>query len=168
MKIFASAALAASLLVAAAPAAAQDFSGPRVAGTVGIAGQDVGGFNHGKLTYGVNAGYDHDFGKAVVGGSVEWQDSEDNSIGRDLSATLRVGGKVSDRTLFYVLGGYTNLSANTSSLIGTDIKLDGARVGAGVEFRLGGKLFLNVEERYSNYELGVDGWQTVAGLGIRF
>jgi outer membrane immunogenic protein len=168
MKIFASAALAASLLVAAAPAAAQDFSGPRVAGTVGVVGNDVGGFSHGQLTYGVNAGYDHDFGKAVVGGSVEWQDSEDNDIGRDLSATLRVGGKVSDKALIYVLGGYTNLSANTSSLIGTDIKLDGARVGLGAEFRLGGKLFLNVEERYSNYELGVDGWQTVAGIGIRF
>jgi outer membrane immunogenic protein len=162
------AAAAAVALCACSAANAADFTGPRVGGTVGIAGDDFGGFSNGEFTYGVNAGYDFDLGTAVVGGTVEYQDSSEDFVGRDLSATFRAGAKAGENVLVYGLAGYTNLSANTSALIGTDIELDGFRVGAGLEVAVGPNAYIQLEERYSNYEADVDGWQTVVGVGFRF
>lgn len=145
----------------ATPALAADFTGPRVGVTAGFADDDFAGFE--AFTYGVNVGYDYDLGKTVIGGTLEYQDSEEDGFGRDLSATARIGAKATDKVLVYALGGYTNLSAE-----GTGIELDGVRVGAGVEADLGKNFFGGVEYRYSNYELDVDGHQMVLGLGFRF
>jgi outer membrane immunogenic protein len=156
-------ALAAALAAAAfaAPAAAQNFSGPRVSGHLGFADEDI--FGTEIFTYGVQAGYDVETsGGAVLGATVEFQNSEDT--GRDLSAVARIGGKADDRVLVYVLGGYTNLGFGA----GTGIELDGVRVGGGVEVAINRNVFVNLEQRYSNYEADVDGWQTLVGLGFRF
>lgn len=164
MKKFIAFALAATAFVAS-PALAQDaatpsFSGPRVGGTIGFADDDV--FGTDTFTYGGNIGFDANMGGAVVGITGEYQNSDD--AGRDLSVVGRVGAPLGSRALVYGLGGYTNLGVGS----GTGIHLDGYRVGGGVELGLGRNLFVNVEQRYSNYELGVDGFQTVAGLGFRF
>lgn len=159
MKKFILASVAA--LTLASPAFAADFTGPRVGAGVGFADDDAFGFE--AFTYGVNAGYDFDLGGAVVGGTLEYQDSSEDGVGRDLSAIARVGGKVSDTALLYGLVGYTNLSAE-----GTGIELDGVRTGAGVEVALGGQAYGQFEYRYSNYELDLDGHQMMAGVGIRF
>jgi outer membrane immunogenic protein len=152
---------AVAALFVAAPAAAADFSGPRASVHVGFADDDV--FGTDVFTYGGQVGYDYQTeGGAVFGITGEYQNSKDT--GRDLSATLRAGGKPADNVLIYALGGYTNLGVGS----GTDVHLDGIRVGGGVEVALGRNAFVNVEQRYSNYELGVDGFQTVAGIGIRF
>jgi outer membrane immunogenic protein len=164
MKKFIALALAATTL-AASPAFAQDtavpsFSGPRVGANVGFADDDA--FGTETFTYAGNVGYDANLGNAVVGITGEYQDSEDS--GRDLSIVGRVGAPLGSSALIYGLAGYTNLGVGS----GTGIHLDGYRVGGGVEVGMGRNLYLNVEQRYSNYEAGVDGFQTVAGIGFRF
>lgn len=145
----------------ASPAFAADFSGPRVGANIGFADEDFAGTE--VFTYGVNAGYDVDLGGAVVGATVEYQDSSEDGFGRDLSIVGRVGGKVGENVLAYALAGYSNLGVE-----GTGIELDGVRVGAGVEAAFAERFYGTVEYRYSNYELDADGHQMLVGLGIRF
>jgi outer membrane immunogenic protein len=159
MKKFILASVAA--LTLASPAFAADFTGPRVGATVGFADDDFAGFE--AFTYGVNAGYDIAMGKAVVGATVEYQDSSEDGLGRDLSAVVRAGGKASDNVLLYGLLGYTNLGIE-----GTSVELDGVRVGAGTEVAFGSKVYGQFEYRYSNYELDGEAHQMVVGLGVRF
>ena len=151
---------AVSLVAFTAPAAAAEFSGPRVGANVGFIDDDI--FGTETFTYGANAGFDWDLGTTVVGLTGEYQDSEDT--GRDLSASVRFGVKAGSNALVYGTAGYTNLGVGS----GTGVHLDGVRVGAGLEFAVGKNAYLNVEQRYANYELGVDGFQTVVGAGFRF
>lgn len=154
-------ALAAATLFAI-PAQAQEtaatFAGPRVGAAIGFADDDFAGTE--TFTYGANVGYDFDLGGAVVGVTGEYQDSDDT--GRELSLVARAGAPVAGKALVYGLAGYTNIGS------GTGFNLDGIRVGGGVEVPVHRNVFLNLEQRYSNYEAGVDGFQTVAGIGLRF
>lgn len=148
-------------LTLSTPAMAADFAGPYVGATVGFSDDDFAGTE--AFTYGVNAGFDFDLGATVAGVAVEYQDSSEDGIGRDLSAVGRYGFKAGENALVYGLVGYTNQAVE-----GTGIELDGVRVGAGVEAGFGTGLLGKVEYRYSNYELGVELHQFVVGLGFRF
>lgn len=150
-------------LTFATPSFAASFSGPRVGATIGLADDDFLGTE--VFTYGLNAGYDVDLGTAVVGGTVEWQDSDEDILGRDLSVTARVGAKVNDTALVYGLVGYTNLSVDDDY---ADLDVDGLRAGVGIEIPFGTKLYGQLETRYSDYELGLEVYQTVIGVGFRF
>ncbi|MCH8684838.1 porin family protein [Pedomonas mirosovicensis] len=154
--------LAASLLAmtVSAPAFAADFTGPRVGFNIGLADNDFLGDD--TFTYGFNAGYDHAFGKLIVGGTVEYQEGED-AYGRDLSATVRLGTKVAEQAMVYGLVGYTN-----QGIENTPVELDGVRLGLGAEVAFNQYLFGNVEYRYSNYEAGAELHQTLVGIGFRF
>ncbi len=154
------AAMAVAAFACSTPAMAQTFTGPRVGAVVGVLDDDI--FGTSTKTYGANVGYDIDVGGAVVGVTGEWQDS--NDTGRELAAIARVGAKVGDSALVYALGGYSNLGVGS----GTGVELDGYRLGAGVEIALGKNAYVNLEQRYSNYEFGVDGYQTALGVGFRF
>jgi outer membrane immunogenic protein len=162
MKILATAAIVAAAALSA-PAAAQDFSGARIGANIGFADEDA--FGTEALVYGVNVGYDFDLGGAVAGVSAEYADSDEDGIGRDLSVSGRIGGKVGTSAMIYAMGGYTNLSVD---LPGDDFELDGARIGGGVEFALTPNVFANGEYRYSNYELGFETHQMLVGAGFRF
>lgn len=158
------AAFAAATALGATPAFAQDaaapvasFTGPRVGLDVGVADQDI--FGTEAFTYGLEAGYDYDLGTAVIGATAEVQDSDDT--GRDLSAVARVGAKPAANLLVYALGGYTNLKV-------AGYTLDGYRLGGGVEFVPTQHVSVKLEQRYSNYELGAEVYQTVLGVGYRF
>jgi outer membrane immunogenic protein len=153
--------IALSIAAIAAPASAADFTGPRVGATIGFADDDFAGTE--AFTYGLNVGYDFDLGGLVAGGTFEYQDSEEDGFGRDLSIVARLGGKAADNVLLYGLAGYTNLSAE-----GTSIELDGYRIGAGVEVALTDNVYTGVEYRYSNYELDLDAHQMALSLGYRF
>lgn len=149
-------------LCVAAPAAAEEFTGPRAGATIGFADDDFAGFE--AFTYGVNVGYDFSIAdRAVAGVTVEYQDSSEDGAGRDISAVARLGGKAGESTLVYLLAGYTNLGVD-----GTGVELDGIRGGLGLERALSGRVYGQVEYRYSNYELGAEGHQMVAGVGFRF
>lgn len=145
----------------ATPAFSADFTGPRVGATVGFADDDFAGTE--AFTYGINAGYDLSLGGVIAGATLEYQDSSEDGIGRDLSAVARLGTTVGKSALLYGLAGYTNLGVE-----GTGVELDGVRVGAGVEVALSGNVYGNVEYRYSDYEFDIDTHQMLVGVGFRF
>ncbi|RPF70669.1 outer membrane protein [Aurantiacibacter spongiae] len=133
--------------------------------------QSIDGF-----MYGVGVGYDFAVGGAVLGVEAELSDStaetevndgdlEDLGFnanldtGRDIYLGARAGILVNPRTLAYVKGGYTNARYNLQASdgqtdIGTDLDLDGYRVGAGVEYATSERSFVKLEYRYSNYSEG--------------
>lgn len=185
----------ASLLATAfaTPALAQDadapFTGPRIEGVVGWDRIQGDGTHSDDIGYGVIAGYDAQVGRAVIGGEVEYSDSDNRACagattladprlclkaGRDLYVGGRVGTAITPSTLLYAKAGYTNASAKFTADDGVEevtldkTKLDGVRVGAGVEQKLGSKTYVKGEYRYSNYEAGVERHQVLAGVGIRF
>ncbi|MEW9856213.1 outer membrane protein [Novosphingobium sp. M1R2S20] len=169
------------------PALAQStetsFTGPRVEAIVGYdiskAGstvdddlnddndQSIDGF-----MYGIGAGYDYDFGSAVVGVEAELTDSTAKTgfdageyegigfgnvkTGRDIYLGARVGFKAAPTTLVYLKGGYTNarfdvLANDGETEYDENIDTDGWRIGAGVEQKLSTNSFAKLEYRYSNY-----------------
>jgi outer membrane immunogenic protein len=159
------AALATSTLVAA-PAMAADFTGTRVGATIGTVGNDVLDFD--DTTVGVELGHDWDLGSAVVGIGAEYQTDLGNDF-LDVNETAllaRVGAKVGTSALVYASGGLTRISDGASPF---DDGEEGFRLGGGVEFGIGtGGTSLKLEQRYVDYGDGADGWQTVAGIGVRF
>lgn len=154
-------ALAATALSAtpalAQDAAAADFTGPRVGVNVGFADDDL--FGTEAFTYGAEVGYDYDAGGAVIGITAEIQDSDD--ISRELALTGRVGAKVGSNALVYATAGYSNVRAY-------GVNFDGFRLGGGVELGIGSKGFVKFEQRYGNYEYGVELYQSLIGAGLRF
>lgn len=161
MKRFLVAAAAVSTLVAA-PAFAQEFSGPRVGVELGMIGDDF--LSSADTTYGVNLGYDYDLGSSVLGvtGSYTGIFNDNGTDFRELGIGVRAGIKPGASTLVYGTAGYSNLD---NDLIAGS--LDGVKVGLGVEQSFG-NVFANVETRYGNYEAGVESYQTVLGVGYRF
>lgn len=166
--------------------------------------QTVDGF-----LYGGEIGYDISVGRALVGiegeisdstGKVSVDSSDPDFFGfgrvstdRDLYVGARAGILASPRALLYVKGGYTNAKLNVVASDGTtnqrgNFKLDGYRVGAGVEYAMGRAFlpnaFVKLEYRYSNYgdarfdytgggttdsfDIDTDRHQVVAGFGVRF
>lgn len=190
------------------------FTGPRVEAILGYdhtgAGSEVDNDNDRDdqsidgLLYGVGAGYDVNLGSAVVGVEGEFTDSTSKSSrrdftdqfgfgrvkqGRDLYVGARAGILANPSTLVYVKGGYTNtklnvLAGDTDETTDTAFKLDGWRIGAGVERAINQNTFAKVEYRYSKYEdakinfadgsttsefgIDTDRHQVVASLGLRF
>ena len=190
------------------------FTGPRVEAILGYdhvgAGSDFDNDNGRDdqsidgLLYGVGVGYDMNLGSAVVGVEGEWTDSTAKSSrydptdqfgfgrvsqGRDLYVGARAGILANPQTLVYVKGGYTNsklnvLAGNTNETTDTSFKLDGWRIGAGVERAINANTFAKLEYRYSNYtdgkidfpngatserfDIDTDRHQVVASVGWRF
>lgn len=162
--------------------------------------QSVDGF-----LYGVDIGYDVALGGALVGveaeindstGKVETARNDPNFFGfgrvskdRDIYVGARAGILATPATLVYVKGGYTNakldvLAANSTGTTDANFKLDGWRLGGGVEQAIGRNMYAKVEYRYSNYgdakfeypngattssfDIDTDRHQVVAGVGFRF
>jgi outer membrane immunogenic protein len=163
------------------------FSGPRVEGLVGYDRVQNHGHDSG-VAYGVGAGYDFQRGGMVFGAEVEAADSTTKRCvgartpvdpricarsGRDLYVGGRVGTVVGSRTLLYAKAGYDNSRIKASFDDGTTKthagrNLDGVRVGAGAEYKLGSHSYVKAEYRYTNAE---DHWsrqQVVGGVGFRF
>lgn len=180
MKTVIFAALAAATALSAAPAFAQEaapFTGARAEALVGYDKLDTNGNGLGSpdgLLYGVALGYDMQMGGAVLGIEGEVTDSTakrtflgtDIDAARDLYIGARAGFAIGDMALAYAKAGYTNARIETQGFGGENG--DGVRVGAGLEYKLGGQLFLKGEYRYSNYEGDVERHQFVTGLGVRF
>lgn len=164
----------------AAPAIAQDaapFTGPRAEVLAGYDKLDTNGSligNPDGFLYGIALGYDIQGGGAVAGIEAEITDSTTNATilgtdvdaARDLYIGARAGFVVAPQTLAYIKAGYTNARIETEGFGGDNG--DGVRVGAGLEQKLGGQMFVKGEYRYSNYEADIERHQILAGLGIRF
>jgi outer membrane immunogenic protein len=178
--------------VFAAPALAQErapFTGAHVEGLVGWDRVGANGGHDDDIGYGVVAGYDRQFGRAIVGIEGEYSDSDVRACvgsttvadprlcakaGRDLSIGARVGTVVGGRALLYAGAGYTNAGFKLTSDDGTaettlgSSHLDGVRLKAGAEYAVGSNAYVKAEYRYSNYEQGISRNQVLGGFGVRF
>jgi outer membrane immunogenic protein len=183
----AASAVAAFTAPAQAQAQAQEpvrraFEGPRV--------EALGGTD-GRLFYGGAIGYDLQRGNAVFGIEGELDLSSRNRCQtpdvlisdrlcersrRDTYIGGRIGGAVAPATLLYAKVGYTHLRSRYAydagpgggSSLSFTRGLDGIRAGVGIEQKVGTKLYVKGEYRYSDYQFG--GWKHdgVLGIGFRF
>lgn len=170
-------------------------TGPRIEALVGFDAPK--GVKNG-VAYGVGAGFDFTALGATVGIEGEYMGTSTDDIERDvfvvgdeqsqgLGRDLYVGGRVGANldllgsSFVYAKAGYTNQRVRTAYDDGGNgdadfnigENLDGVRVGAGLEFGiptlgLGSAAYLKTEYRYSNYELGFEKHQAIAGIGFRF
>lgn len=156
------------------------------------------------VAYGVGVGYDFDLGGVVAGVEAEYMGSsaeqDANEVtpdglgftssvetGRDIYVGGRLGVQAGPSTLVYAKGGYTNTSVNAAieaedEAFDFDTRVDGWRLGAGVEQLFGPNLYGKLEYRYSNYDniefnyaddafdsdIDLDRHQVVASVGMRF
>lgn len=192
MKKFLIAALTAGAF--AAPAMAQEaapFTGFRVEGLAGYDNIKGNGGGRDGIAYGGAAGYDFQLGSAVAGIEGEYLDSDTKGCEtaflttndticangkRDLYVGGRIGFAAAPSTLLYAKAGYTNAKVGViytdpttpANSFRVSDELDGIRVGAGVEQKLGTNLYAKAEYRYSNYESGIERHQVLGGVGFRF
>jgi outer membrane immunogenic protein len=188
----------------AVPALAQngdpDFTGAHVEGIVGWDNFSAGsGESDSKddLVFGGALGYDFEAGGVVIGAEVEFTGSgvsastpalnvpSDNfrlEGDRDIYVGARLGYAATANWLIYAKAGYTNLRVETtyeagvSGAVITENAADtgGLRVGAGLEYKFNGGLYVKGEYRYSHYgdiadyDIDVDRNQIVIGMGYRF
>ncbi len=159
--------------------------------------------------YGAAVGYDVDLNGLVIGAEAEIsgttgkQDVDERlntpfgyriNVDRDIYLGGRIGVAATPSTLVYAKGGYTStrvesVYTDTAEDDGADFNfetgqsIDGYRIGAGVEQKLGSNAYAKLEYRYSNYDdlkfdddvfgaealnVDLDRHQVVAGVGIRF
>jgi len=191
-----------AIAAVSAPAMAQDestpFSGPYVAGMAGYdklrIDSPIGASSDDGVLFGGVVGYDLNVRGVVIGIEGEYSDSntkETSSIdvgegdivtsslktGRDLYVGARLGGEIVPGVLLYAKGGYTNAKLKAVISDGDEsesdsIKLDGYRLGAGVETEVAGFL-ARLEYRYSRYQDLGDAFQperhqVAAMVGYRF
>ena len=163
-------AVAALLTIAAAPAMAQDFTGPRIGVTGGY--DDVQ--NRDGFTYGVVAGVDAPVAKGViVGVEATLEDSTAKAAGvakasRELGVAVRAGVVVLPKLLAYGKVGYTNARFDFAGGAGS-VTLEGLRYGGGLEYALTDRVYTTVEYRRTELENNFGGRNGVlAGVGLRF
>ena len=162
-------AVAALLTVAAAPAMAQDFTGPRIGVTGGY--DDVQ--SREGFTYGVVAGVDAPIAKGVtLGVEATLEDSTAKAgavhASRELGVAVRAGVVVLPKVLAFGKVGYTNARFEAAGT-NAGVALEGLRYGGGIEYALTDRVYTTVEYRRSELEDGFGGRDGVlAGVGIRF
>lgn len=183
--VFASAAV--FLASAAQAETAQGFRAEALAGydknEIGIDDIDL---NSDGIAFGLGLGYDFSLGNSVsLGVDVEASEStakydfsDDGfgvsiNTGRDLYAGARVTFAVSEKVNFMLKAGYTNVRLKVSAFDLGDSETasgnaDGFRVGSGIQYKIGSKVYLTGEYRYSGYEGDVSRQQVLVGLGYRF
>lgn len=201
MKNFVIPALALGLSgLSSAALAAEPFSGPFVGvqtgweqSDVGTASTPLGDFNSGRsndvATGGVFVGYDYRLTPKVVAGveaGISLSDSDElvsTVAGRTVSIdaersidlSARLGYLVTDSTLVYARGGYSNVRAETALTSAGSrsdkSNLDGWLVGAGVERALSQRISTRFEYRYTDLGEGngkFDRHQLLLGVSYRF
>lgn len=175
------------------PAVASEFVGPRLEGVIGWDEQRYGeSYGLGddnrssSLGYGFALGYDAAFGNGLIAGieggvlfagrGLRFGTAEDGGRfrpRRDLELSARVGTTVADRAFLYGKIGYTNFELR-QELVADDIvandkvRLDGLRLGAGLEVPITANTYLKAEYRYSDYERDVKKNDILTGFGLRF
>ena len=162
-------AVAALLTLAAAPAMAQDFTGPRIGVTGGFDKQaGAEGFNFGGVV-----GIDAPVVKGVtLGAELTLEDSTLDqgkaAANFDLGANARLGVKLLDRVQAFGKVGYARTNFHAAGT-GLNFRAEGVRFGGGLEYALTKNLYTTVEYRRTEYGNNVAGRDSViGGVGIRF
>lgn len=143
----------------ATPAMANEFTGVRAEVTAG-ADSVTNGVDTTDITYGAAVGVDAEVYKGLTLGV---EANVDNVFDRrNIGASARVGVVVTDNALVYGKVGYANWEDATSK------KLDGLRLGAGLEYKLAGPLYTGVEYRYTDFAGKVGQHGAYVRVGMRF
>lgn len=183
-----------------APAAAQDFQGPFIGMQAGF-GQnklrnpttDLGMLaldtSQDHAVVGGFAGYDHQFGKFVLGAEAGFNFGIEDTIEggtaanpitvdpkRSFDLTARAGYVVTPRVLVYARGGYTNERIRTTRGTGAAALTasedrDGWQVGGGTEYKISDHVSARIEYRYADLSEGdnkYDRHQVLTGISYRF
>ncbi len=149
---------AAAAFVAATPAMASDFAGPRIEVTAG-ADDVTAGVDPTDVTYGVGVGYDLQFGKVVAGVEAAVDNVFDR---RDIGVGARLGYVINDNVLAYGKVGYSDWR----QVAGRSV--EGLRVGGGLEVNVAGPVYGKVEYRYTDFEGNLGKHGGLVGVGLRF
>jgi len=185
----------------ASAASAEPFNGPFIGAQAGWSQDDLGtpstplgdravDRSRDSVSGGVFVGYDYKVSpRVVLGAEAGVQFGADDSIVRDTGATrltvdpkrsldltARAGYLVTDNTLLYARGGYTNARVKTSVENAAGIRSasadrDGWLVGGGVEHALSDNVSARAEYRYSDLSEGdgkFDRHQALFGIAYRF
>jgi outer membrane immunogenic protein len=132
----------AALMASSTPALASNFTGVRAEVTAG-ADNVTQGIDTTDVTYGVGVGVDAEVYKNVIVGV---EANVDNVFDRrNIGASARLGLVVSDDVMVYGKVGYANWEDVTSK------KLDGLRLGAGLEYHVVGPFYVGGEYRYTDF-----------------
>lgn len=192
---------AAALAAGMSPAvSAQTFDGPFIGAQAGWSEHDAGTFStrlgnlaasrsHDAVSAGVFAGYDRQIGsRFVIGAEVGLDFGINDRFTRDtgtalmsvdpkrsIDLTARAGYLVTDNTLIYARGGYTNARFRTSikdrsSLRSSTENRDGWLIGGGVERAFTDRISTRLEYRYSDLNDGrgkFDRHQVLVGVAYR-
>lgn len=182
-------------------ASAEPFNGPFVGVQAGWNQDDLGtpstevgdvavSRSQDSFSGGVFAGYDYKVSpRVVIGAEAGVQFGADDSIVRDtgtalvtvdpkrsLDLTARAGYLVTDNTLLYARGGYTNARVRTSfdgaaGFRSATENRDGWMVGGGVERAISDNVSARLEYRYADLSEGdgkFDRHQALFGIAYRF
>jgi outer membrane immunogenic protein len=182
-------------------ASAEPFNGPFVGVQAGWNQDDLGtpstefgdvavGRSQDSFSGGVFAGYDYKVSpRVVIGAEAGVQFGADDSIVHDtgtarvtvdpkrsLDLTARAGYLVTDNTLVYARGGYTNARVRTAiddaaGFRAASENRDGWLVGGGVERAISDNVSARLEYRYSDLSEGdgkFDRHQALFGIAYRF
>ena len=185
----------------ATAASAEPFNGPFVGAQAGWSKDDLGTTStklgnvpvdrsRDSFSGGVFAGYDFKLTpRVVIGTEAGIQFGADDSIVRDtgsalvrvdpkrsIDLTARAGYLVTDNTLLYARGGYTNARTQTSiddaaGFRSASANRDGWLVGGGIERAISDNVSARLEYRYSDLSDGdgkFDRHQALVGIAYRF
>lgn len=145
---------------ASTPALANEFGGVYGQVTAGV--DDVTKLpDTTDVVYGANVGVNVPVGDAIVGVEATVDNVFEDQ--REIGASARVGYTFGN-TMIYGEAGYTNYQDVFSR------KLDGLRVGGGLELNLSDLTFISAEYRYTDFSGGLNAGKHagLVGLGIRF
>ena len=122
------------------------------------------------VTYGVHAGYDHDFGQFVLGAQLEYSSADFHfSNGGSLDTeTLRIKGRLGydhGKTLTYLVLGHAKLKASGP---GGSTDFSGTTVGFGAAYRLTNNVELGLEYLNDSMDRNVDADELTARISYRF
>lgn len=142
------------VLVPAAPVAPAapvtgDWTGPYAGFSYGNMNTQTGGTSNNGGVFGVYGGYDHDFGKYVLGGEFEYQDGNDYSInGVDVDNVMRLKGRAGvdfGQTLVYGTAGVARIDSSIGDATGPV-------GGVGVEYKVNDRFSIGGEALAHRFE----------------
>lgn len=169
---------AAAALMAVAPAAAADFTGPRIEARVGADSVEVAnGVDAKGVTYGLGLGYDFNLLPGVVAG-VEATAAKSSADGTfagikgeaktDFEAGARVGVPLGNALVYgRVAYAHSRFGVRVNN-VGTSTNEDGYVLGGGVEFAVSNNIYLKAEYNRTDYGNDLNRTKLVGGVGFRF
>lgn len=151
-----------------------DWTGAYVAGQLGWGHSKFGGASDNTGVYGICGGYDYDFGKFVLGGSVDWN-KVDANLGTDkLKDISRLGlraGYDMGRTLVYVAGGAARANVGTPT---GNVHDNGYYAGLGMDYAIndkwtvGGEVLQNHFSNFGGSGSSLNSTTAAVNVGFRF